>query len=1632
MSNGYSNINPTVTIESLPVYSASFAAAKTAPVSAVFIAGLPEDSFSLELAVECTAGGEKIFSFEKKYEKINCRLFNYENSNKICIKFEYSDFFVDTGLLCDIISSTDAEIIVKASVDGKEHSAKSAITLAAADEWQGISLHPETLFSFILPNAPETTAIADGLENASEFTPFAEQCETIGEIIKRIRSKHIICTTRDGYSPEKKQIISPIDKLLGKSTVLASPAELAVLFCSAALRLKLKPIIAFVKNNIGVVSVFCGIASSECYDFVITESISKIRKAIDDSDMLLFDPAILSSAQSIDVDRAGTFASEILHRNGTDMLLALNADSGTAMGVSPLFFGTSKETVSQKYAKSALVEIYTGLTGRKTFRMLGGDYSPFSVLPLIGFDAGRCASAFSEAIPVRPMAVNESIAEFAGMADNFASFALKDTKQKDFNKSELAETAPKYEDFVGKIKAKNYVTAGMYEKQFREQISRICFGTVPGMSNYMICGFIRLTDAESGETTYFPIAFAEAEIICGFDYSVKLSDRRLIINTVLASYLARRDEKYGDIDTLEKAFALFEYLAEKAKNGGEFSDASVIREFALIKADFSEFALWNDIRLFGKDMLSNKNFSAIISSTPAESEQTAENSGFVFPRFSEEKINSLLRSGKNAVICGTPASEIADAAVNKTAMAVNSGKSVIVSSRNPDFSDNISEELAKIDFSDLTLRLDKKTTASELSALMNERLAKAREIIYNPSGEIATEFDKAAERIENYAELLSKTDDVLGITLSDAVLSFYRSCDAPNGETVDIIPTSEKAFKNMTQHKFNKLFECAEKLISTAKKAQNAVGLHAVSPLTQNPLYPITSPCSPDENKLGILFDIIAKINSVAADYRETFFAIKDDLGIDVSDIKDINGLYSLNELYKIIISARELEIPDNFSENDFSDFADGADRLGRQLSRTENIEYRLSFFSKEIFEDIDSVLSGYDVKDGGQGGFIKKFLVRKNNKDVLLQYVPAENKNEFYRHDVEEVFKLLEEYRTLKASTSASDERYSTENSIQLAELIKNTENALCGIYGDIDDGEKSKKALKIFSFIKKVSRDSSISKKLTYARAKLAQVYSENECLLAELSNEINADFSVLKFENGILDYSGLTHYLKELEKNLPAISYWSGWLEAKSSADEYFPEFAMHIENNGIKENTDRAFAASLILPSIGYLIEKYDVKKHKKNFDGAKSNYAELYEKARTISLQNTKSAYLQRLKHFAETESFPSLESDGMLSLYDFVSKYKSALFTVFPIIFINPEEAGAFFGCERTADVLIADAGSSAEYCQLSAASCADEVLVLKYGSKSALAGKLLSAGTDCAEISYRLYPVCRQLSELCENAEFYYSDESEPKISVITVNGVMRRTRDMANPAEAEVCVTKAADIAAKTDMSVGIFALTFGQHAYISHLLSVVSQNDNNLKNAIDSGRIIVAEPGKPNFKKTDCAIISLGAASDSDGNIGWNFGAGTPADRLRVLKNAAQSTAGRVMIISSLSSKDLTRLEKSGYEAEMLYYVLFGAQNKYVPMKAGTFDGENSELAYMMISEADRLSPAVGRFSLAADAVSAGGTAYLYTCGASVKVFDRLYAEQSIDGCKAFSMLDRVLSILYPETNMQSKPHSAENGD
>lgn len=1526
MTDRFNNTKPNIAIEGMSVYSASFAAAKVSPVSLVAISDLPHQNLDgVSIEILCTAAASSVLSYGPySLSGLNTKMFS-DSANSLGIRFSYDELNVDEDFLDSVENTLNTEITVRVTLGEAVFEHKMPFSIVPKNEFSGIQTHPETLACFVSSAEECISEMAESIKKVSVMPSYNEVISCIRDIVKSVKMKNVICTAKDSYSPDKKQIIKSHDTLFSKSSVVATPAELAVLFCACAERCGLKPVIVYVGNKLGGVSMFCG-ARTETDERMpmLSESMSKLRKMLEAGELILFDPAILSSAQNVDPALNCVSCADVIGKASSEMLFMLDIEAARKNGVKALYGSCHPETIRES-ARDTLADIYTGITNRPVFRLLKGDYSGYDVLPIVNakFDA---ALPLEKSITVKPLDLIDKPAVFAGLVDGFASFAVKDIKPKSYNKAESRIVADKLAEFAHRITSRKSLVAGLYENAFHPAASRMTFGNTPGMKIYMIGGFLRIADKEAGEYKYLPLSFTEVKVKYNDGaYTVERTSGEFLPNTYLCYELSKQNLSAFSCDTPKETADFFENIISGMQNS-IFSDMSVIREIAFVKADLSDFIFWNDTRKYAKTMLSSKSFSELLTAEKNENNDKKPKylNNAVLPHTLPSYVKKAVMSDENTVICASSAKDSFDVLSSVAARSIDKGEKLVIASSNNEFLDGAEESLSGLGFDTACINLSKVGSAYELAELAKKRIDLALSTDETHAPYEKSEFINIKKRIVEYASVLNKTDSELGISLIEAASSYYGASETlEDGSELDVLP---EAYNDMSWRKLNKLFDLAEKLICAAKETQNTAGLNEAEPLKENPLY-LTAPQGTfDDEQISAVNELVARILPAISENRENFSEIADDLGFKHSDICTLDDLLLLNELYRLIISAREIDIPDDFTSYDISGYADDAERVQRIAKRKENIEYQLRFFSSEIFEDADSLLSGYDYKGKENRNIIKKFLVQKNNKDVLLQYVQPQNKQEFYKHDVEEIYRLLDEYRSLLKSKGTPLYEENTLMSEKLSGLAKSVGEVLCGLCDGISDDVTLLNAhmAKIFEFISKVSRDAGISRKLTYARAHLAQVISDNECLLSRLKTVLGADFSHLRFENGILDYDGLGKYLRTLDDNLPAMQTWQKWLEAKKDACEFIPSFAEYLENNGIKANTDRIFASSLLLPCVETLLVKNDFFTVKESFDKAKDVYFDVRNSIQKSYCEEVLLKSMGCIKDYATANKLDDFYTDTDMPISKYVRKYKDVIVNIFPIVLVSSLDAGAYFEGECLFDTLIGDDNGVSKYNMLVCTSLAKrKVMLSMYGKKGFVTERLEERDTHICNLSYMSAPISRKLATV-SGKSVLASENPEEQISVITVNGSMRRVTDLANPAEAELCVAKAAELASKSEMPVVIFAFTHGQCAYIRHLVAMAAENDKNIEQLNSKGLIKVREAYIPCFEKYQNTVVSLGAALDKNGNVGWSFSSEYESFDTMTLLNIANASSGKTVFVSSFNKKDLEKLRRTSVQADRLCFV------------------------------------------------------------------------------------------------------------
>ncbi len=1598
MNKAYTNIRPTLTLSALPAYGASFYGSGIAPFSRLSVKDVPAGRQNVTVSGECvTESGETLYRLpEKTFESLDTAWFDPKNSGELTLSFEKGDFLVDEQKLMTRENAENALLTVSLTVAEETVTVSENVRILAGNEWAGIETHPETLAYFCFPQDERTAALAEKVPVSSYYPTDVRR--TVKSLVDTIRKAGIVCANRDSYSPERRQSLRRPDVYLGRSSVIASTLELGMLYCSCAARCGLDTAMLFVRNQ-KTVNVYAGVWTIRKSGFPdVSESLSGVRKALRCGQLILLDPASLSAAQNTETELVCREASLAVQKTSAEMLLLIS------------FAGKTVIREKTGGARTILSGIYEGLVDRPVFALLDGRYEAFDCLPLMTADFEKTLADIKTGTRLVPLAVSDKPEVFAGLVDHmgsFSQFGIGGIAERSYNKAEEEQAKNQLADFCARLAMRAGCTVGLYESAFHERASRMTFSG-GDEKNYVIAGFVRVRETPDDRYRYLPLCFLPAEMAYEQPYTVTLAERMPLLNTCLFAALSGQTSSIPVCRNVREALSAGGRLVKE--NAGRFAEIALIRELAVVRADLADFILWEDLRTGARAMLENKAFTDVLTGKKPQKEpgQTSVDAGrelFIKPLTKNEK--TALTTEENVILTGHADREKASLTAAGAAYRLMKGESAVVVSENEEFLRSCRETLEKAGLSEWVLDLTKEHETADIVADMRE---KARRCAGKTTGGwlcVSAEYSALCRTLDEYASRLTEPDALFGVSVKDACETY---CAASLGtDEKEILPVAEDVFRNMTAEKYEGLFRAAETMIGTAREAAHSVGKPTGVPLKEHPLAMLDLPSALDDGAKEQVRSYIDGILPVFAEYRGTLFEIGKELGIEVQDVKTLKELESLNDLYRLMITAREITIPERFGEWDIAAFAEDASTAAQVKDRMDAIEYQLRFFNKELFDDVDTLLSDYDYSDVRRGSFLKKYLFRRNSKDVLMPYVSGENRAEFARHDLETIYKLLAEYRLLRYEAARKEDPKTDtgtdENTLKLAELSSSVAGILRDIFPDKKDDAAwlNGKMASVFSFIIHMNETPDVSRKLTYARAKLEEVCAENGGMLRKLAKLLGTDFAALSFDEGIVSFDGLSGCLKGIDENLEQSGAWMAFRNSAKGADGTLASFWNCLYENGMTETTDRLFAKSLILPTVRYLSGKKQLESGAEKAHKVLNAFFEETDKHLAKASEACTNACERRLARFLENRKAKRPEEDEALPMAEFAEKYIEDLIAYYPCVLVPSDGLVRLTKGRVLFDRAFVTDASAGKYDAVTRLTAAGRVTLADFsGGTSGLYKLLAAAGAVRHAVSYHEGGTQGGLVSFASR-EKALSAAFGGKLSYVTVNGVMRRVGDMANADEANVCVSMTEELLKNGAQRVGLFAFSGGQCAYIRHLLYLTAEKEKEpiLQTALAEGRITVKDARLPNFDTFDAVLASVGAGVDKDGHIGWNFFGKEPL--AASLMHIASATEGGVTFVLSLGEKQLEQLCGSGRDAKALSafaaYLIHGV----MPLRyAETYFAESAVRNAFLDRENGAYRPAVGLYACGADAVKTDGTEImLWECTDGTPYTDKLMAGRLFAG-------------------------------
>ena len=1536
MNNGLKPSKVNVTIEAMPYFSASIAGMHISPVTRV-VMGTPQavTQGRLELSVVGRCGDiEFLRRCDFVRDSFMPENYNLKNTNTCALEFDYDCFEYDTAFLNSLEDETEAEIYVLVKFAGSEYVTKTDILLLPYNTWAGLDSEPSVLAYFVHDEDAYIEKICSGVVENEVIDYAANSKKTImsavKELYKRLKECNIIYTRPAGYSAHARQKVRLPEELFSGSSILATPLEIALVFSACAKRIGFDTSVLFVRGVEGEMSVLCGVHLVKSrIDVPVCENADKIRAMVDAGDLLIVDPSVFAAAQNTSFVMALENTAESFIQNSAGLVCMIEIDK--ALMCSGLY--VENDEFRGLSVKNSVARIYSSLVSSPSVQFLSGkNRSDIEEIPLLTVDFNAFFNDAEKAYKILPLDFNVNLAEYAAVDKDFSSILTMSSPmaKQHFSNNELVRIKARFERLKERITKEDAVTSSLRDEELYRTASDIAFGKNK-KEPYFAFGYVKITDKLTELVSFAPVCLVRADFTYDSgNFYVKQAGNPIVNKVFIRNAL--KDSSLG-YDSFMKSlmptdkkeiFDMFENIRSALSETDDRHIYEIVREVHIVNVNIDDYVLWSNLALERNKISANETAQRAFSDKAYASEQYNYSYVPTHP-LSAAGMKAVCNNG-DIVVEGVFTEEKEQVFSSVASRNVTEGKSMLVVTDDMEMSQYISGLLEEAGLMECTFVADEmEIKADRALSRICEGLEKYKDFSAEGAGFVSPELSDTDKVLKEYTERLN-TVHKLGMSLKESVSAYLsagkgvRNCDA--------IKVDKTVFENISEAELDEIFEGAGELITVARRLQKESGLELYTPLSKHPLYH-TCPKNPidEQSKQNIRRSIEAAV-PVLSEYRDVFSDVNEILQIDDREIDSLYKLEKLNDLYKLVLSARDLDIPEKFIESDIADFSKSKRFVAENKKRMEAIEFKLNFFSKEIFEDIETLLVG-DEYDEGEKGFLKRFMQKKNSQDVLLQYVEHEKKSEFQQHKVADIYKLLYEYKACVVNMrhAENDGKEADENSIKLARVS----DLASGLVDEICAGgehDKKKCLSNVFRLISVIPVDSHLARKITVARARLAELYSGEKCVCKTLEENLGIDFSNLHFESGILSFDGLGKYFEELSKRLDVAYIWSLWLEKSRKLSNILPGFVDYLVQHGAVGNIDRIFAKSLLLPVSECIRDDMFESFKAENLGKAKERYVPGLLKACEISKRNVIKSYETVVKHVAETNSIDKSSFEGT-ELREFIEKNAAVVQKVLPIFVVTKNILTEVLPLSVEFDLVALIDNKDNGFGMLPGIAFGKRCALfnMSHISRSSLCQRLCRSASvynvksTHSEKDMYLLPY---LSSGAFDEELVCTALSEkPSAELVRMNGTFERTTGRTNKTESELSIVKAAEMLSDTSKKVAITAFTKEQCTAIEKLCFVLSRKNKVIGQALRESRLCVCTPDRLYMKKYDGLVVSACFGADKEARIGWDFGyAGVECGEK--IPEAYISISDRItektVLLTSLNVKDSRAIRLSGTNARV----------------------------------------------------------------------------------------------------------------
>ena len=1529
MNNGSKPSKLEISIDTFPYYSSYYEKARVSPVMRVSVGGFSENSRgNLEISIVGKCGETEFIHRHDFVREAFCpESYNYKSKDTCTFEYDFGMFSFNSLFLSSIEKETDAEIYVMVSYGDAVCCEKSVIRLLPVNMWQGLEYEPSALAAFVMPEEEHVQKICEAVD--SELYADYVKCdkkqlsEGIKAIYKSLKSKNIIYSRPAGYGASSSQKIRLPEELFTGGNTLATPLEIALLFSSCAQRCGYDTEIIFGVGRTTEVQILCGIWRKKTAVTVpVCENKELLSDAIRYGELVVVEPSVFAAAQNTSFSLSCESARNMFLNQAFSLICALDISKSYEYGVSPLIGKCLiNKDIAVKTVKSQFSTLYTSLRSMPCMKYLSGEHSGrFPEIPLLcDFDDVFCNGERERKLI--PLDLNVSLYEFAGLDTDFSSVVTSVREAKKYSNAERAVMKSRLDRIKSKVISDSSVMTVMNEEALYETSCKMVFGK-DNARPYIVFGYIRIYDKLTDTSNFAPLCFVPAKITYtsgsfSFCQDGKPVANKLFIRNALRNASISYDSFLSSVmpDDKNEIFELFENVKGALSETDDRYVYEIVKEAHIVYVDFSAYMLWNDMSVSGRRIIENKacgHALGVHKNDESTTDSANDTTSFVM---ASKGVSDAVNTNGNVVVTGKLSGNKKKVLSGIVRKEITEGKTVLIACHDERTIEFVNGVLSDAKLGEYSLAVNDKTDSLTFAQDIVDILEKYKDINQSNIADMPKDLPLASQKLDEYEEKLNRVHR-LGVSVRNAMKMY---CEASAGMLdINELYVDEKIISDADENVIESLFDNAARLIVLVKKICKVSGMEYHTPLREHPLYG-TVPAELDgKEDYDNVSDLTRNICSILSEYRDLFYDVSKILGIDISEVNTLDSLVKLNELYDLCISARDLEITEEFLASDVEKFVSGVNRASVINSRCLEIKNELSFFQKEIFEDIDILLSG-DRYDENDRSILRKFMHKKNNQDVLLQYVSPENRLAFSAKNVNEIYSLLYEYKAYLLEIK--NEGYEFDS--PLAETALAASALIDAVAGE-NSFDRGRRISNVFRLISLIPVDSNLARRIAVMKAKMFElVSSDGDIKIVE--KLLGADFASLKFGSGILSFDGMSSYLKKIQEKLDIRDKWLKWIEESDKIRKILPSFVDYVEAHGVKKNTEKLFAKSLLLPIFNTVVSDTFEKGEIESIGVLKDKYIELLERADELSYINCETSYAQSVRHCAQTTSLSDFVQNSEKVFSEFLLKNRNLVSKVKPCFVAAADSLVSVIGKSYEFDTVIVIDDVNVGFRMLPALSYGKRSVILDMTSDntanmSVSAVKSGMIRIDTGNISEKSdSSLLSWLNSVVFGEELILSGLTDAqKVELVRINGVYDRTEKLTNKTEAELAVSKAVEaLVCDSNAVIAVTATTPEQCELIERIAYTMKKKNALLSEAIKDNRFSTIPLSVLYKKEFTHLVVSTCFCQDKNGRMGWDCADlhNRYANRISCAYTyLCENNAKNNCIISSLSASQSHSLRKT----------------------------------------------------------------------------------------------------------------------